>query len=366
MKAYKILNTKSAVIDKIQLQNYLEKLASDHILMEKSEKNTYPIPRMIDNFEFITDTYKLLNEHIKLKIPIHPAGEWLLDNYYIIEETVKNLEKSMSLKKYTNFLGIANSINYGFARTYVLATEIVSYTDAKITAESLTDLLKSYQEKKKLSMEEIWNIGIFLQIGLIENIRIVCEKIYSVQLQKYRVENIIERLVENKEKDKLKFGKLNDYKKRVKENGEMKYPFIEYMSYKLRQFGKIGYPFLNILEEQVNKIGVDISDVIKKEHFDIAVKKVSIGNSITSIKNIQRINFIEIFENINQVDDILKEDPAKVYDKMDYKTKIYYRNTIEEISKKTKISEIYIARKCLELAKKEKRKASTYWLLLNR
>ena len=73
LKAYKILNTKSAVIDKIQLQNYLEKLASDHILMEKSEKNTYPIPRMIDNFEFITDTYKLLNEHIKLKIPIHPA-----------------------------------------------------------------------------------------------------------------------------------------------------------------------------------------------------------------------------------------------------------------------------------------------------
>ena len=200
MKTYKILNTKGALIDNSGLQKYLEKLASDHVLKEKSDKNTYPIPRMIENFEFIADVYKLLNEHIKLKIPIHPAGEWLLDNFYIIEETVKSIEKEMTLKKYTNFLGIANSISFGFARIYVIATDIISYTDAIVTGESLVELLRSYQEKKKLSMEEIWNIGIFLQIALIENIRMICEKIYSVQVQKYRVENIIERLVENKEK----------------------------------------------------------------------------------------------------------------------------------------------------------------------
>ena len=358
MKTYKVLNIKGAVIDNIGLQKYLEKLASDHILKEKSEKDTYPIPRMMENFDVITEVYRLLNEHIKLKIPIHPAGEWLLDNYYVIEETVKNIEKEMTLKKYTRFLGLANSINYGFARIYVLATEIVSYTDAKVTSDTLIELLRSYQEKKKLSMEEIWNIGMFLQIALIENIRTICEKIYSVQVQKYKVENIIERLVENKEKDKLKFNKLNEYKSKVKEYGEMKYPFIEYMSFKLRQYGKIGYPFFNILEEEVNKMGTDVSEVIKKEHFDIAVKKVSMGNSITSIKNIQRINFIEIFENINQVDEILKKDPANIYDKMDYKTKIYYRNEIEEISKKTKISEIYVARKCLELSENKEGKES--------
>ena len=350
MNSNRVLNTKGAVLDKFQLEKYLEKLASDHVLKEKSDKGTYPIPRMLENFDVITEVYNLLNEHIKLKIPIHPAGEWLLDNYYIIEETVKNIQKELTLKKYKNFLGIANGVNFGFARVYVLASEIVSYTDGKIDGKLLTDLLKAYQEKKKLSMEEIWNIGTFLQIALVENIREICERIYSVQVQKYKVENIIERLVENKAKEELQFNKLNEYKAKVKEYGEMKYPFIEYMSYKLRQFGKKAYPFLNILEEQVNKMGVDISEVIKKEHFDIAVKKVSMGNSITSIKSIGRINFIDIFESINQVDDILKQDPAGVYDKMDYKTKIYYRNKIQEVSKTTKISEIYIAKKCLELA----------------
>ena len=367
MKNYKILSIKGAVLDKYQLEKYLEKLASDHILKEKSDKNTYPIPRMQENFVAITEVYNLLNEHIKLKIPIHPAGEWLLDNYYIIEETVKNIEKELTLKKYRNFLGIANGTNYGFARIYVLAEEIVSYTDGNIDGRPLTDLLRAYQEKKKLNMEEIWNIGIFLQIALLENIRQICEKIYSVQIQKYKVENIIERLVENKSKEELQFNKLSEYKAKVKEYGEMKYPFIEYMSYKLRQFGKKAYPFLNILEEQVNKMGIEISEVIKKEHFDIAVKKVSMGNSITSIKNIQRINFIDIFEEINQVDDILKQDPANIYEKMDYKTKIYYRNKIQEISKKTKISEIYIAKKCLELSQEKQGKKSHigYYLIDN-
>lgn len=351
MKNYRILNTKGILLDKYQLGKYLEKLASDHVLKEKSDKNTYPIPRLISNFEVITTVYNLLNEHIKLKIPIHPAGEWLLDNYYVIEEAVKSIEKDLSPKKYVNFLGIANGVNYGFARIYVLATEIISYTDGAVTKDLLTELLKNYQEKKKLNMEEIWNIGIFLQIALIENIRNICESIYSAEIQKYRVENIVERLVENKQKDELKFNKLNEYKTKIKEYGEAKYPFIEYMSYKLKSFGKKAYPFLSILEEQVNKMGIEVSEVIKKEHFNVAVKKVSMGNSITSIKNIQRINFVDIFEEINQVDEILNQDPAGVYSKMDYKTKIYYRNAIKEISNKTKISEIYIAKKCLELAK---------------
>ena len=113
--------------------------------------------------------------------------------------------------------------------------------------------------------------------------------------------------------------------------------------------------------------GTSVQEVIKKEHFDIAVKKVTMGNSITSIKTIQRINFLEIFEKINGVEEILKQDPAEVYSKMDNNTKDSYRNVIKEISKKTKISEIYIARKILQLAKEnqndEKKAHIGYYLI---
>ncbi|MBO5005706.1 MAG: hypothetical protein J6D03_10935 [Clostridia bacterium] len=350
MKEYRVLNINGAVLNKNQLENYLQKVASSHILKNKSDKNTYPIPRVKENYEFINMVYILLNEHLKSNIPIHPAGEWILDNFYIIEKTVKTIIRDLSFKKYENFLGISNGNYKGFARIYVLASEIIAYTDSKIDGDILSNLLKSYQNKNTLSMDEIWNIGLFLQIALIEKIRGLCEKIYSSQMQKYKAENIIERLVENKKPDVLKYKNLPSYKTKILGYGEMKYPFIEYMSYRLKSYGKQSYSFLKILENQVEMMGTNITEVIKKEHFDIAVKKVSMGNSITSINTILRINFLEIFEEINGVEEILKNDPVKIYENMDYKTKIYYRDTIKDISKKTKISEIYIAKKCLDLA----------------
>ena len=353
MKEKRRLNIKGAILDKNQLDSYLEKIASDHILQEKSNKDTYPIPRLKEDFEIIKEVYKLLNEHLEIGIPIHPAGEWILDNLYIIEEAIKNICKELTLKKYTNFLGIANGRYEGFARIYVLAGEMVAYTDGKINGENLKQMLMAYQNKKSLSMNEIWNIGLFIQIVLIENIREICEYIYSCQMQKEKVENILSKFFNTKVK--LSHATVINSIKLT----PMRNSFIEYMSYRLKKYGRKAFAYLNILEEEVEKTGNDISEIVKKEHFDVAVKKVLVGNAIITLKNISRVNFLEIFESINGVEDILKQDPAQQYDKMDVETKTYYRNKIQEISKKTKISEIYIAKKCLELSKKAKEKLET-------
>ena len=351
MNDYKTLSIKGALLDKEQLGSYLEKMASDQDSMPASYKETYPMHRVKENFEVISQVYYLLNEHVKLGIPIHPAGEWILDNYYVLEEIFKMIGKELTLKKYMNLPGIANGPFKGFARIYVIASQIVAYTDAKIDANHLAFFLKSYQTKKTLNMEEIWSIGLFMQIALLENIRGICEKIYNSQMQKYKVENIIERLIENKKT--LKFKNVQEHKNKLFQEGKWKYTFIEYMSYKLKKYGKRAYPYLHVLEEEVSKTGTELEQVIKKEHFEIAVNKVSMGNSITSIKTLLRMNFLNIFEQINGVEDILKKDPAGVYEKMDFKTKTYYREHIKKISKKTKVSEIYIAKKCLELASRE-------------
>ena len=346
----RILSTSGAILTARELEEYLEKVGSMHNLAQKSCKETYPIPRLQENFYLIKEVYELLNDHVKQGIPIHPAGEWILDNFYIIEETIKSIKQELSVKKYTNFVGIKNGLYNGFARIYVLASEIVNYTDNKITAENLEKFLAAYQTKKTLNMDEIWNIGVFLQIAIIENIRQICESIYVSQMQKIKAKQIVEKTIENNSNSCFKNFHSNRSFRRI---SSMKYPFIEYMSYKLKKYGKKTEKYLEVLEEIVEKTGTTVSEVIRREHFDIAVKRVSIGNCITSIKKIQRINFLEIFEKINGVEEILKQDPAMVYDKMDYKTKDSYRQAIKEISKKSKISEIYIAKKLLELAENE-------------
>ena len=342
MRKSKFLNIKGAVLDNEGLKNFMEKIAASYDIGKFSNKDTYPMDRLNKNYLFIEKTYSLLNEHIKIGIDIYPAGEWLLDNFYIIEEAVKKIKKEMPLKKYIKLPGIANGSYEGFARIYLLASIIVGYRDNIIDDESLKQAISAYQRQKTLNMEEIWNLWIFLEIAIIENIRSVCEKIYSAQIQKYKVEEIIERVIKKRNKyKKLKYLSINN---------EVKYPFVEYMSYKLKMLGKSGTAYLRILEEEIKKIGISIDGAIKKEHFDIAMKKVLIGNGITSIREISRINFLVLFEEINGVEEILKKDPANKYLGMDFKTKAYYRSVIKDLADRTKISESYIASKALELA----------------
>lgn len=65
MKMYRNLNIKGTILDKQQLENYMEKIASDHIIQARSNKDTYPIPIMKENFEIIEEVYNLLRRTYK-------------------------------------------------------------------------------------------------------------------------------------------------------------------------------------------------------------------------------------------------------------------------------------------------------------
>lgn len=357
----KILKTKDSVENKEDIKKNLEKLAANNIISNRGNLLTYPIKRVKENTKYIFLVYTLLNEHIKIGIPIHPAGEWLLDNYYIIEKASKNVQKDLTRKKYKNLPSLLdNSYDKKYmSRIYYMANEIVSNTDGKIEKDDLIDFINAYQTQKDLTMEEIWNIGLFLQICLIEKIREIAEKIFISQTQKFKAQNIISRFVDERENRFTSFGdKRTSYK-----NGNIRligtntsYPFIEYMSFKLKKIGEKAQNFQRIFETEVEKTGNSVSDIIKREHFDIALKTLSMKNAITSIKKISRMNVIEIFESTNAVEKILNNDPANVYPKMDFETKAYYRSEIVKISKKTRISEIFIAKQIINLCNENSKK----------
>ena len=348
---YKVLNIKGINLEEKQLEKYLIQEAEEHIIGKKSDKRTYPIKILRKNYLNILRTYELLNKHIKLGITVHAAGEWLLDNFYVIEETVKRIKKSITRKQYMKFPGIMNGKYKGFARIYVLASEIVAFNEEVISEEKILNAIRSYQMRKILSMEEIWNIGLFIQLAIIQKISDMCNRIYDSQIEKYKVENIYERLVEKKINSERKFNEKIRNKKKIT---DMNYPFIEYMVYKLRRTGKKGSPYIEILEKQLNKFGETIDDIIQKEHLYIATIKIQIGVNITSIKSVNRINFEKIFEKTNKIEEILNKDPSGYFQIQTDDTKELYRNRIKEISKKIGVSEIYITEEILKLCYKYK------------
>ena len=83
----------------------------------------------------------------------------------------------------------------------------------------------------------------------------------------------------------------------------------------------------------------------------MAVRRISMSNSILSIKNISKFNWTILFEKINNIESVLMTD--EIYKKMDFATRNTYREEIKNISKKAKLSEVYIVNKLIELANKE-------------
>ena len=132
----KYLNISNTILSKDNINRYLEKLSAQSVVTKYSLKATYPKDRIKDNFEYISLIYTLLVKHAKLKIPIHPAGEWLLDNFYIIEKNVKSVLQTLKLKKYCELPSLAEISSregktyyesIGFPRVYFFVNDIVSY-----------------------------------------------------------------------------------------------------------------------------------------------------------------------------------------------------------------------------------------------
>ena len=349
MENRRYVNLRGVLLDRVGLENHIKNVGISFEYKKESDKNTFPIKYLKDDYRFILNVYKLLNNHIKLGIKIHSAGEWLLDNFYIIEENVKYIEKELTLKKYKKLIGIKNGPYRGIPRIAILAEEIVAYTDLRLDFDNLENILKAYSEVDSISLSEIECFELFLKMSLIRRIRDVCEKIYVSQIQKYKVENLVERLIEQKdEKDRLFKGKLvNRHIEKNIESGKNSY--IEYLAYKLKTYGKITSKYQELLEKEVEKIGETVSEVIRKEHISVASLKVTIGNGIMSLKRLGHISFLELYGNLNIAEKNLKEDPSKIYSKMDNRTQEMYRREVEKISRKFKLSEKFITENILKL-----------------
>ena len=83
----------------------------------------------------------------------------------------------------------------------------------------------------------------------------------------------------------------------------------------------------------------------------MAVRRISMSNSILSIKNISKFNWTILFEKINNIESILMSD--EIYKKMDFETRNMYREEIKTLSKKANLSEVYVVNKIVELSNKE-------------
>jgi cyclic beta-1,2-glucan synthetase len=321
-------------------------------LAEKLEKAPLIISRNSALLQQLRHSANILNtirynvaeaQHVEQTISL--AAEWLLDNNYVIQGNLIEVQRSLP-KKYYCELPKVNSPNIGTVpRAYLVGKEILNGTASKLSHENIAAFIKSYQTVQPLTIGELWALPLFLRMLLIENIQSLALHIDRRLCEGEQAGFWGYRLIQAARRHPQQLSSF--LAEMAKENPHPSPHFAEELLDHLADEETVQPLIRSWLEE---RLLVPVPEVIYREQLRKTTEQVALSNAIVSLITLSQLSWREIFEELSIVDAILKDDPAGIYPHMNFTTHDTYRHAIETIARHSAFSEIEVAKQLLKLA----------------
>ncbi len=331
-----------------QMEQHGKDLASSHTLGTHRTPDQHLLARLADNEVFLFEVHRLLTETVKAKHQITPAGEWLLDNFYLIEEQIRTGKRHLP-KGYSRELPrLLNGTSKGLPRVYDIAQEVISHGDGRVDPENLSRFVAAYQTITALKLGELWAIPTMLRLALIENLRRVAVSVAAGRIDRDLAVSWADKMIEVAEKDpKSLILVIADM---ARANPPMTTPFVSEFARRLQGLSHTLVLPLTWIEQRLSESGLTIEKLVQSGNQQQAADQVSISNSIGSLRFLESMDWRKFVETMSSVEQILSKDPGGVYCKMDFTTRDRYRHVIENIAKKSDLSEEEVAQRAIRLA----------------
>ena len=153
-----------------QMAQHGKALAASHPLASGRAPDQL-LARLAANEAELVEACQLLTKAVTENRVISPAGEWLLDNFYLIEEQICTAKRHLP-KGYSRELPrLSHGPSAGRPRVYDIALEAVAHGDGRVDDETLSRFVAAYQTVTPLKIGELWAIPIMLRLAVIENLR---------------------------------------------------------------------------------------------------------------------------------------------------------------------------------------------------
>ncbi|MDD5176392.1 MAG: glucoamylase family protein [Sterolibacterium sp.] len=304
--------------------------------------------RLAANENVLVGVCKQLTAAVTAKRRITPAGEWLLDNFYLIEEQIRTAKRHLP-KGYSRELPrLEDGPADNRPRVYDIALEIVAHGDGHVDTKRLSRFVTAYQSVTTLKLGELWAIPIMLRLAVIENLRRVGVQISVGFAERNLAGTWADRMMETAAQDpKSLILVIADM---ARSNPPMVGAFVAELARRLQGRGPTLALPLTWIEQRLSESGLTIEQLVQAEIQQQAADQVSISNSIGSLRILGAMDWREFVESMSVVEQTLKEDPGGVYGRMDFATRDRYRHATERIAKHSHHSEEAVARKAVELA----------------
>ncbi|PZX60488.1 cellobiose phosphorylase [Algoriphagus ratkowskyi] len=351
-KGNSFLNSNSSDPIRSELYNFNQMKAHAVIVagshqIWKGKREDKLLKRLDDNEKILVEVRNLLVESIQSGQSITPAAEWLLDNFYLIEEQIVIAKKHLP-KKYSEGLPyLANGDSRGMPRVYDIAIEIISHSDGHVDSNGLRSFVSSYQTEKFLTLGELWAIPIMLKLAVIENLRRIAENTALDMIDNNLADYWSEQMIETVKKDPADLVlTISDM---ARSKPVLNSPFVAGFTRKLQGKGPTFALPISWLEQQLSKEGIAGADLVWNENQKQAADQVSVKNSIVTLRFIGSADWRKFVEVTSKVEQTLRKDITGIYTKLDFATRDRYRHVIESIAAHSSFSETEIAEKTIEL-----------------
>ena len=306
------------------------------------------LPRLDESAEELDDAYRFLSTTVTKDAPAVGSEDWLRDNHHVVQDQVREIRQDLPRKYYLELPKLADGPSAGYPRVYALARELIAHTVGRLDLQTLVDFAAAYQRVAPLTIGEIWAIPIMLRLALVEELRRLAADVVAARRSRDRARAWgVQLSTGAREPEQIVDGMLHA---EAEASGRLSAAFVVELLHWLRDQPSSAAPAWHALQRALEAQGDSPEEMLRVEHQREAAGQLAIGNIITTMRLLSSIDWPLFFERVSLVEQILREDPAGAYARMDFPTRDRYRHSVEQLARAASVSEQVVARRAVDLA----------------
>jgi cyclic beta-1,2-glucan synthetase len=329
-----------------RLEQHAESLAAAQRIAPKLKRGRPLVQRLHDNNRALTEVYRAIVKATYALQSITPGAEWLLDNFHVVDEQVREIRENLPPGFYRKLPKLADGPLQGYPRVFGIAWALVAHTDSAFDIQKLTRFLVAYQRVQPLTIGELWALAITFRITLVENLRRLAEAIVARLSTSHLADKLADRILgtddHGPEPTSVVLKSLDQVPWSI--------AFAVQLAQRLRDHDPNATPALRWLNERLEAEGITIDQIVRAEVQQQSAVNVTVRNVITSMRLVSMINWAEFFESVSPVDAIMRA--GSDFAAMDFPTRDLYRRAIEEIARESGHDEVEVAERAIEVARR--------------
>ncbi|NMB24257.1 MAG: hypothetical protein GX986_01860, partial [Firmicutes bacterium] len=252
-----------ALLGANELEQHARDLATRHRISGRTFSRGQRLPDPSATSKALKGIHGEISKAVRGGYSPSPAGEWLLDNFYVIDAGIRDIKGSMPPGYYRKLPKLTNGRMRGYPRVYALALDLISHTDGHVDTEVVELFFAAYQSIAPLSIGEIWAIPTFLRIGLAENLKHLAGQVIHTQRQRQKAHEWLDTLLQEARNRTVGVEELLG--SRTRSLRRVNAAFATELLYRMRNEGAESAPLGEWLDGRLAAIGTTAEDVVHLE-----------------------------------------------------------------------------------------------------